>query len=71
VRLRLHGTPAEITAALPRLRAAFEVADESRPYADRPPSQLVRIYLDLRLPTPPAPAGPGTAGDRLKEAPRA
>jgi hypothetical protein len=56
VRLRLHGTPAEITAALPLLRAAFHVADESRPYPDRPPSRLVRVYLDLR---PPAatPAG--------------
>ena len=71
MRLRLHGTPAEITAALPRLRAAFEVADESRPYPDRPPSRLVRVYLDLRLPVPPAPAGHLVAGDRPKEAPHA
>jgi hypothetical protein len=50
VRLRLHGTPAEVTAALPLLRAAFEVADESRPYPDRLPSRLVRVYLDIHLP---------------------
>ena len=71
MRLRLHGTPAEVIEALARLRACFEVADESRPYPDRPPSRLVRVYLDLRLPTPPAPAGREVAGDRRKEAPHA
>jgi hypothetical protein len=70
VRLRLHGTPAEVAAALPLLRAAFCVLDESRPYPDRPPSRLVRVYLDLRLPTP-APAAGEVAGDRRKEAPNA
>jgi hypothetical protein len=50
MRLRLHGTPAEITAALPLLRACFEVAAVSRTYEDRPPSGLVRVYLDLRPP---------------------
>jgi hypothetical protein len=51
VRLRLHGTPAEVAAALPLLRACFEVAEVSRPYADRPPSRLVRVDLDLQPPT--------------------
>jgi hypothetical protein len=50
VRVRLHGTPGEITAALPLLHAAFEVADEARRYPDRPPSRSARIYLDIRLP---------------------
>jgi hypothetical protein len=68
--LRPHGTPAEITAALPLLRAVFEVVDQSRPYPDRPPSRLVRVYLELRLPTP-APAAGEVAGDRRKEAPNA
>jgi hypothetical protein len=68
VRLRLHGTPAEVTAALLLLRACFEVVDESRPYLDRPPSRLVRVYLDLRLPTPPAAVGHQVAGDRPEEA---
>jgi hypothetical protein len=62
MRLRLHGTPAEVTEALARLRACFEVADESRPYADRPPSRLVRVYLDLR-PLPAATAGRDTPDD--------
>jgi hypothetical protein len=71
VRLRLHGTPAEVTATLPLLRACFEVVDQSRPYSDRPPSRLVRVYLELRLPTSPTPAGHQVAGDRPEEAPHA
>jgi hypothetical protein len=70
VRLRLHGTPAEVAAALPLLAACFEVAKQSRSYPDRPPSRLVRVYLDLRLP-PPTPAGHQLAGDRPEEAPHA
>lgn len=61
MKLRLHGTPAEITAALPLLRACFEVAEVSRPYADQPPSRLVRVDLDLQPPataTPDAPEDP-------------
>jgi hypothetical protein len=53
MRLRLHGTPGEIDATLPVLRAALTVRAESRPYPDRPPSTLVRVYLDLDI-TPPA-----------------
>ena len=71
MRLRLHGTPAEVAAALPRLAACFELVDQSRPYPDRPPSRLVRVYRDLRLPAPPAPAGHRVAGDHHKEAPDA
>ena len=70
MKLRLHGTPAEITAALPLLRAVLEVVDQSRPYPDRPPSRLVRVYVELRLPTP-APAVGEVAGDRRTEAPHA
>jgi hypothetical protein len=45
---------AEVAAALARLRACFEVTNESRPYSDRPPSRLVRVDLDLgTLPTAP------------------
>jgi hypothetical protein len=47
--VRLHGTLGEITAALPLLHAAFEIADESRRYPDQPPSRLARIHLDIRL----------------------
>jgi hypothetical protein len=71
VRLHLHGTPTEVAAALPLLSACFEVVDQSRPYPDRAPSRLVRVYLDLRLPIPPAPAGHKVSGDRHKEAPHA
>ena len=54
MKLRLHGTPAEVAAALARLRACFEVTNESRPNSDRPLSRLVRVYLDL-CPLPAAP----------------
>jgi hypothetical protein len=57
MKLRLRGTPAEVTAALGRLRACFEVTNESRPCSDRPPSRLVRVYLDLGL----LPAAPDDA----------
>ena len=59
--------PAKFATALPRLAACFELVDQSRPYPDRPPSRLVRVYLDLRLPASPAPAGQ-VAGDHYKEA---
>jgi hypothetical protein len=49
--------PAEVATALARLRACFEVTNESRPYSDRPPSRLVRVYLDLG----PLPAAPDDA----------
>jgi hypothetical protein len=68
VRLRLHGTPAEVAALLSLLGACFEVIDQSRLYPDRPPSRLVRVYLDLRLLAPPAPAGREAASDRPEEA---
>jgi hypothetical protein len=59
--------PAEVATALPRQAACFELVDQSRPYPDRPPSRLVRVYLDLRLPTSLTPAG-HLAGDHHKEA---
>jgi hypothetical protein len=57
MKLRLHGTPVEVAAALALLRACFEVTNESRPCSDRPPSRLVRVYLDLS----PLPAAPDDA----------
>jgi hypothetical protein len=66
MRLRLHGTPAEITEALPRLRAVFEVVDQSRPYPDRPPSRLVASTWSFAYPSQrPLPARwPAVAGRR-------
>lgn len=57
MKIRLHGTAAEVrfTAQLLRLLAedpdseGFEVVDESRDYPDRPPSTLIRRYLEIRL----------------------
>jgi len=47
--IRLHGTPAECQAAADRLPDVFTVAAVSRAYPDRPPSQLVRVYVQVRL----------------------
>ncbi|MEV0727721.1 hypothetical protein [Polymorphospora sp. NPDC050346] len=46
MRIRLHGTPTEITATLTALAATLDIRTVSRRYPDRPPSTLERIYLD-------------------------
>jgi hypothetical protein len=51
------GIPAEVATVPALLRACFEVTNESRPCSDRPPSRLVRAYLDLG----PLPAAPDDA----------
>ncbi len=49
MRLRLHGTPAECQRAVARLAEVVTVVAISAAYPDRPPSLLVRVYLDIRL----------------------
>ena len=61
MKLRLHGTSAECTAAVERLRRTpgLHVQDESRPYPDRA-GELVRVYLTVHLdPHQQRPPGPG------------
>jgi hypothetical protein len=62
VKLRLHGTRAEVTEATRRLVEVLEVVSVSSPYPDRGASVLVRVYLEVRLdPADPSwPAGPPT-----------
>lgn len=45
VRIRLHGTATELTAALAALTRVLDIHRMSRPYLDRPPSTHHRIYL--------------------------
>lgn len=47
MRIRLMGTRAEITAAVPALQAAFDVRDVSDFYPNRGATRLGRIYLDV------------------------
>jgi hypothetical protein len=72
VKLRLHGTRAEVTAATRRLVEMFEVVAVSEPYRDRGASVLVRVYLEVRLdptgPANPAPTGPGRSARRARRA---
>ena len=47
--LRLHGTPDEVKQILARLTEVFTVVAISATYPDRPPSPLVRVYVEVRL----------------------
>lgn len=51
MKIRLHGTPDECDRAAAVLAQVLEVLDISRPYADRPPSKLCRVYLTIAPPT--------------------
>jgi hypothetical protein len=69
VKLRLHGTPAEVAEAIRRLVQVLDVVAVSEPYPDRGASVLVRVYLEARLhpasPTASAPpAGPARSARR-------
>jgi len=54
MKVRLHGTRQECEQAAERLAAVFDVLAVSQAYVDRPPSQLVRVYVEVRLPGPPS-----------------
>ena len=45
----MHGTPEEVERAVERLAETFEVVSISAMYLDRPPSLLVRVYVEVRL----------------------
>ena len=49
MKLRLHGTPEEVERATARLAEVFTVVSISAVYPDRPPSRLVRVYVEVRL----------------------
>jgi hypothetical protein len=49
MRLRLHGTAIECDRAVARLAEVFTVIAVSGAYPDRPPSLLVRVYVEIRL----------------------
>ncbi len=48
MKVRLHGTPAEVTTATQQLGAVLDVVAVSRADPDRGDSHLVRVYLDVR-----------------------
>lgn len=45
MRIRLHGTEDECRRTAAYLAQVLDVLDISCPYADRPPSRFVRVYL--------------------------
>lgn len=51
MKLRLMGTADECMAVLLALRTlpGLDLVDVAGPYPNRPPSRLVRLYLDARL----------------------
>jgi hypothetical protein len=68
VKVRLHGTAAEVDQATRRLVEVLDVVAVSGPYHDRGASLLVRVYLEVRL-DPAAPATPSAPG-RAPRGPR-
>ncbi|MEU6062940.1 MULTISPECIES: hypothetical protein [Streptomyces] len=50
MRIRLHGTEAEVQATADHLAVVLEVLDISRPSPGRPPSRLGPLYLTLTAP---------------------
>jgi hypothetical protein len=69
VKVRLHGTRAEVAEATRRLVEVLDVVAISEPYLDRGATVLVRVYLEVRLdPTNPAPAGLGRSARRARRA---
>ena len=53
MKVRLHGTCEEVTEATRRLVEVLEVVAVSDPCPDRGASVLVRVYLEVRLPSTP------------------
>jgi hypothetical protein len=70
VKVRLHGTAAEVAEATRRLVEVLDVVAISEPYADRGASVLVRVYLEVRLDPPGSTASTG-AGEPACRARRA
>jgi hypothetical protein len=52
VRIRLEGTEDECRRAADVLAAVLDVQETSRPYPNRPPSALVRVYVTAALNSP-------------------
>jgi hypothetical protein len=53
VKVRLHGTRAEVDQATRRLIQVLDVVSISEPYPDRGTSVLVRVHLEVRLDSAP------------------
>jgi hypothetical protein len=49
VKVRLHGSSAEVAEATGRLGQVADVVAVSNPSPDRSPSRLVRVDLEVRL----------------------
>jgi hypothetical protein len=49
VSIRLRGLPEEVATVLARLGEVLDVVAVLGPYPDRPPSRLVRVYVQVRL----------------------
>ncbi len=50
MKIRLSGTADECEQVLAILREHLAVLDVSRPYPNRPPSPLQRVYVDAQIP---------------------
>lgn len=53
VELRVQGLPEDVDSTVAWLRACFVVVDVSETYRNRPPSQLVRVFVKIKAEPPP------------------
>ena len=60
MKIRLTGRPADIESGVATISAlpGFDLTGISGPHPNRGPSRLVRVYLDIRLTSPPASGQP-------------
>jgi hypothetical protein len=63
VKVRRHGTRAEVAEATRRLLQVLDVVAISAPYPDRSARVLVRVDLEVRL-APASPTGPACRARR-------
>lgn len=49
LKIRLQGTPEEISCAQKRLESVFHILSVSEPYKDRGKTKYWRVYLDCEL----------------------
>lgn len=67
MKIRIEGTPRAVEAFAAFLRATVDVQQESSDYSNRPPSTLVRRYLDVELRTGALAVAPAQLAHQAKQ----
>ena len=67
IKIRLHGTAAEIMTATKAIKEQFNVFNETEPYADRGKSLYSRVYIDAEPKAPKTPVAVIVAATNKRE----